>query len=160
MKCWLTVASILALLLYTTHEARGNRRFPRAQMLLAPPSAANTSGADAGAAEKTLWMRTTFGILRSTDSGKSFRWLCEKALGFAGQFDPPLTVLDDGRLIVGTDDGILSSLDGCSFTREPGISGDSVRDLTTDAAGHVAYAITGARGKPGRVWRRDKGVWT
>ncbi len=112
------------------------------------------------ASGKTLWMRTTFGILVSKDGGRSFRWICEKALGVTGQFDPPLTVLADGRLIVGVDGGILSSIDGCSFAMEPGLEGESVRDLTTDGAGTTAYAITGARGKPGRVWRRDRGTWT
>ncbi len=151
----LTFALLLASLLYTTREAHGNGRFPRAQMIVAAPASSGTSSTG-----QTIWMRTTFGILMSADGGKSFRWICEKALGFTGQFDPPLTVLNDGRLIVGTDEGILSSVDGCSFTREPGIDGDAVRDLTTDASGATAYAITGARGKPGRVWKRDtSGKW-
>lgn len=117
--------------------------------------------AEPGGDGRTLWMRTTFGILVSHDGGRSFRWICEKALGFSGQFDPPLTVLKGGRLVVGMDDGILSSVDGCSFVREPGIEGESVRDLTTDGPGNSAFAITGARGKPGRVWRREpSGKWT
>ena len=115
--------------------------------------------ADAGPA-KWIWMRTTFGILVSMDGGKSFRWICEKAMGYSGQFDPPVSVLADGRLLVGTDDGVVSTMDGCSFAHEPGLQGEAVRDLTTDAAGNVAFAITGARGKPGRVWKRGvSGKW-
>lgn len=153
----LTFAFVLAALLYTTREAHGNGRFPRAQMIVTAPGG---DRADAGLS-RALWMRTTFGILVSTDGGRSFRWICEKAMGYTGQFDPPISVLKDGRLIVGTDDGVVSTTDGCTFTHEPGLEGEAIRDLTTDASGTFAYAISGARGKPGRVWKRAvSGKWT
>jgi hypothetical protein len=131
--------------IYTEKDARANGRFPKAQVILAAP------GSDA----KILYMRTTFGLLKSVDGGKSFRWICERALGFTGQWDPPIAMTKDGRLFIGLEDGIASSADGCTFEREPGLEGETVKDLTVDGTGTVVWAITGVLGKPGRVWRRD-----
>jgi hypothetical protein len=100
-------------------------------------------------------MRTTFGILKSADGGKSFRWICERALGFTGQWDPPIAMTKDGRLFIGLEDGIASSADGCSYEREPALDGETVKDLTVDGTGTEVWAITGVLGKPGRVWRRS-----
>src|SRR4051812_35323444 len=59
--------------LYAGTSARANGRYPAAQMLATRP------GDDDA---QTMALRTTFGLLLSKDGGKSFRWVCEKALGF------------------------------------------------------------------------------
>jgi hypothetical protein len=70
-----------------------------------------------------------------------------------------MAVTRDGRLFVGLEDGMLSTADGCQEDREPGIEGETIKDLTVDGTGNVVYAITGALGKPGRVWKRVNGRW-
>lgn len=106
-------------------------------------------------------MRTTFGILESDDGGKSWRWICEKVLGYDGQWDPPIAVTKDGRLWVGLDHGLASTVDGCLVDTESALDGHTVKDLTTDGTGEILYAITGKAGSPSAAWRRDKtGKWT
>jgi hypothetical protein len=139
------LAFALSFVIYTERDAHANGRFPKAQVIIAAP----------GSDGKILYMRTTFGLLKSVDGGKSFHWICERALGFTGQWDPPLAMTKDGRLFIGLEDGIASSADGCTFEREPGLEGDTVKDLTVDGTGTEVWAITGVLGKPGRVWKRS-----
>src|SRR5690606_19038259 len=35
-----------------------------------------------------VFVRSTFGLLVSRDGGCSFRWICERAIGYGGEFDP------------------------------------------------------------------------
>lgn len=113
-----------------------------------------------GSEGRTLFLRATFGILVSRDAGKTFHYICERTLGYEGTWDPPIAATRDGRLWVGLEHGLVSTLDGCATTRAPELEGETVKDLTVDAAGELLLAITGAPGKPGFVWRREKdGAW-
>lgn len=105
----------------------------------------------------TLFLRTTFGILVSRDRGKSFRWMCERALGYEGQWDPPIAVTRDGTLWVGLEGGLASTRDGCAVEAAPELGGETVRDLTTDARGETLWAISGVPGKPSHVFRKRLG---
>jgi hypothetical protein len=105
-----------------------------------------------------LYMRTTFGVLVSRDAGKSWRWICERALGYQGQWDPPIAVTRDGRLWVGLESGIVSVGDDCNSEPSPEIAGETIKDLATDARGETLFAITGAPDKKSGVWRRDPGA--
>src|SRR5262245_46688717 len=67
--------------------AHANGRFPEAQTF---ESAPGTDG-------KTVFLRTTFGVLVSRDRGEHWRWICERALGYGGQWDPAIAVTRDGR---------------------------------------------------------------
>ncbi len=102
----------------------------------------------------TLFLRTTFGVLVSRDAGKRWRWICERALGYEGQWDPPIAATRDGRLWVGLEDGLRVTRDGCEVETIAELDGETVRDLTTDARGETLFVITGAPGKRSWVWRR------
>ncbi|MBA3780037.1 MAG: pseudouridine-5'-phosphate glycosidase [Chloroflexi bacterium] len=58
----------------------------------------------------TIFLRATFGILVSRDAGKTWQWICERALGYEGSWDPPIAVTRDGRLWVGLDQLALTEL--------------------------------------------------
>lgn len=133
---------VIVFLLSYTATARANGRFPEAQQIATVPGDPST-----------VYLRTTFGMLVSRDSGKSWRWLCERALGYEGQWDPSIALTKDGRLFVGLETGIASTKDGCTVERAPELEGQSVKDLTTDSKGESVWAITGAPGKMGYVWR-------
>jgi hypothetical protein len=127
--------------------ARANGRFPEAQAIESVP----------GGDGNTLFLRTTFGVLVSGDAGRHWRWICERALGYDGQWDPPIAVTRDGRLWVGLEGGLSSTRDGCQVDRTPELDGHTIKDLTTDARGETLWAITGAPGKRSFVWRRTPG---
>jgi len=101
-------------------------------------------------------MRATFGILVSRDAGRSWQWVCERALGYAGTWDPPVAVTRDGRLWVGLERGLVSTLDGCTVDTSPELAGETVKDLTTDLAGETIWALTGAPDRRGAIWRRSR----
>jgi hypothetical protein len=107
--------------------------------------------------ESTLFLRTTFGILVSRDAGQSWRWICERALGYEGQWDPPIVVTKDGKLWVGLEDGLSWTREGCAVEAVPELQGHTIKDLTTDPRGETVWAITGAPGKKAWVWRRKTG---
>jgi hypothetical protein len=137
-------------LLFTTSGALANGRFPQAQSIEGVP----------GSDGNVLYMRTTFGVLVSRDSGKSWRWICERALGYQGQWDPPIAVTRDGRLWVGLENGMISVVDDCTSEPSPELAGETIKDITTDARGETLYAITGAPEKKSGVWRRPpNGKW-
>lgn len=97
----LTTAAVLC----ASSAAWANGRFPRADQLVATP----------GQPER-LVLRTTFGLLVSSDAGASWQWICEEAVGFARQEDPAVAVLAGGRLLAGLSAGLAESSDTfCSW---------------------------------------------
>jgi hypothetical protein len=144
---WLAATSIAVALLCTTSPSPANGRFPKAQAIASVP----------GEGGRTLFLRTTFGILISKDAGAHWRWICERALGYDGTWDPPIAATRDGRLWVGLESGLVSTVDGCRVDASPELEGYVVKDLTTDARGEAVFAITSAAGKKGYVWRRAPG---
>ena len=135
-------AFIVCALSITAH-AHANGRFPEAQQIATVPGDTNH-----------VFLRTTFGVLVSHDAGKSWRWICERALGYEGQWDPSIAVTKDGRLWVGLETGINSTKDGCSLEPSPELDGETVKDLTVDGKGETVFAITGRPGKRSHIWRR------
>lgn len=146
---WLALVFTLATLalLCSTGDARANGRFPQAQAIVTVP------GGDGA----TVFLRATFGILVSRDGGKSWRWICERALGYEGAWDPPIAVTRDGRLWVGLERGLVSTLEGCTVSAATELAGEQIVDLTTDPKGETLWALTGAPDKRGAVWRRSPG---
>jgi hypothetical protein len=146
-------AGLLGLLgvacLLTASSAEANGRVPEAQYLLAGPGMAST----------TLVVRTTFGILVSDDSGKSFHYVCEDALGYGGAaFDPAIALDTSGRVIVGLYDGMSSiATDRCNFPLIPSFAGEFVTDLDQSPAGDVIVGVTatGWIDRKNYVWRSD-----
>lgn len=65
---------------------------------------------------QTILIRSTFGLLVSHDDGCSFHWVCEKAIGYGGEFDPKYAVSVDGTIFATTFEGLRVSRDGgCSW---------------------------------------------
>ncbi len=64
----------------------------------------------------TTLVRTTFGLLVSHDDGCSFHWVCERAIGYGGEFDPKYAIATDGTVFATTFTGLRISRDGgCSW---------------------------------------------
>jgi hypothetical protein len=143
----LVIVTALSVSIIAPSIARANGRFPEAQTIETVP----------GGDGSTVFLRATFGVLVSRDAGKSWRWICERALGYDGQWDPPTAVTRDGRLWIGLEDGLASTKDGCDLDVAKELDGHTVKDLTTDTLGETLWAITGAPGKRGFVWRRSPG---
>lgn len=134
---------LIACALSITASAQANGRFPEAQQIATVPDDPSH-----------VFLRTTFGVLVSRDAGKTWRWICERALGYEGQWDPSIAVTKDGRLWVGLETGLNSTKDGCTLESSPELDGETVKDLTVDGKGETVFAITGRPGKRSHVWRR------
>ncbi len=133
--------------------ARANGRFPQAQQLLQSP-------ADA----ERLWLRATYGILSSSDGGRTWAWICEQSVGYGGQEDPQLAAYAEGTLVAGLFEGLSISRDGgCDFARAPELGTALVVDVTTDRAAPqrgLVLAIKDDSSEPhtGVLWEtRDSG---
>lgn len=130
------LAAFAATLLVTA-SAQANGRFPSASQLVFDPS-------DPAHAV----VRSTFGLLQTTDGGASWQWVCEKAMGFEGTFDPAIAISGTGAIHVGLPDGMSSSNDrACGFRR---IAGDYVIDLAIDPASpnHLVAVTALSAGSP------------
>ncbi|MBX3187894.1 MAG: hypothetical protein KF819_12800 [Labilithrix sp.] len=140
--CFTLTLATLALVC-SIRTARANGRFPLAQAIVSVP----------GGDGQTLYLRATFGLLVSKDAGKTWRWVCERALGYEGQWDPPIAATHDGRLWIGLERGLVSTADGCTMDPSPELDGETIKDLTTDPKGETLWALTGTPDKRGAVWR-------
>jgi photosystem II stability/assembly factor-like uncharacterized protein len=134
-----THASRWAALLFATalslvaDPSRANGRYPLADQIVIDP--ANPSH---------IVARATFGLLDSDDGGKSFRWICETAIGYFGVEDPPIAVTASGSAIVASSKGLSVSADGgCSWIRNPGLDGTwfGVDVTVLPARPHEALAL-------------------
>jgi hypothetical protein len=115
---------------------------------------------------RSIFVRSTFGLLVSRDGGCSFRWVCEQAIGYGGEFDPKYAAAADGTLFATTFTGLRVSRDGgCTWRtatedrpagdrgRIAGIWVDAI-DLGPD--GHV-WVATAESGRPNNVFRSTDG---
>jgi hypothetical protein len=101
MRC----AALLCLCLFAA-PAFGNGRPPATNGVALHPKDPNA-----------IYVRTTFGLLISKDDGCSFRWVCEKAIGYGGEFDPKYAIATDGAIFATTFEGLRVSRDGgCTWS--------------------------------------------
>ncbi len=87
---------------------------------------------------QSIYIRSTFGLLVSHDDGCSFRWVCERAIGYGGEFDPKYVVASDGTIFATTFTGLRVSRDaGCTWataTAElPANAPNRIADMWVDA---------------------------
>ncbi len=61
----------------------------------------------------------TFGLVESKDGGATWNWMCEKAVGYGGQYDPDYVFSSTGALFATTFDGLKVRRDGCTFAATP-----------------------------------------
>jgi photosystem II stability/assembly factor-like uncharacterized protein len=130
-------ASMLLATLSGAGLARANSRYPLAGQVVVSPG--NPS---------TIVARATFGMLGSSDGGKSWTWICESAIGYFGSEDPPIAVTGDGSTLVASTIGIGVSHDGgCSWSTNPGLpTGRYGVDVTVQPSNpHQAFALVSGR---------------
>jgi hypothetical protein len=101
--------------------ALGNGRYPAASQIVVDPND-----------PKHLVVSATFGFLDSRDEGKSFNWLCEAAVGPAGEegFDIVLAVTGNGNTVLGLFNGVATTRDGCTFQAPTELANQVVGDIS------------------------------
>ena len=83
----------------------------------------------------------TFGLVISHDGGTTWHWMCEKAVGYGGMYDPDYSYSASGALFATTFDGLKVNRDGCVFADMPsGTTFASQDELGPDAAFYFAAA--------------------
>lgn len=117
---------------------------------------------------ESIYVRSTFGLLISKDDGCTFRWVCERAIGYGGEFDPKYAVATDGTIFATTFDGLRVSRDGgCTWetaTAEldpsaPGYIADIWIDALDISATGEVWVATAESARPNDVYSsKDGGV--
>lgn len=101
--------------------AAANGRFPAANQIVVDPTDPNH-----------IVVRTTYGIIVSSDGGKAWDWVCEQAVEWTGQYDPPVTLMKDGTLIAGIYDHLgVGTQSGCVWDRPAPLEQKNVIDVST-----------------------------
>ncbi len=119
--------------------------------------------------EQAMFVRTTFGLLVSHDGGCSFRWICEKAVGYGGEFDPKYAIAIDGTIFATTFEGLRVSRDGgCTWSTataelpqgHPGRIAEMWIDAIDIAADTTVWVATAESARPNDVYRSTDGGTT
>ena len=118
--------------------------------------------------DHSLYLRTTFGLLISHDDGCTFHWVCEKAIGYGGEFDPKYSIATDGTIFATTFTGLRVSRDnGCTWTtatsqgpvNDPGRIADIWIDAIDMSPSGDVWVATAESAKPNDVFKSsDNGV--
>ncbi|MBX3225052.1 MAG: hypothetical protein KF795_31335 [Labilithrix sp.] len=136
-RSWIFLVALVAVLL-SAPSARANGRFPASNAVVFDPRD-----------PKAVIVRATFGLLVTRDGGDSWRWICERAIGFSGMEDPTYTVTPKGTLVGGTFSGIAVSRDGgCTFDFAGGPGAHVLSDLAMRPDGAIV-GITSVYAKAG-----------
>jgi len=129
-----------------TDRASANGRFPNAQQLVVHPTN-----------HDRLWLRATHGVLTSADRGKTWRWICEAALGYSGIADPAIAVTASGKVLVGLNGLSTSADDGCDWIRDQTFRGQRVADLSVEKSDpRRVIVLTSTRRDDGNY---DNAIW-
>jgi photosystem II stability/assembly factor-like uncharacterized protein len=115
--------------------ALANGRFPKANQLTVTP----------GKPEQMV-LRTTFGVVFSNDRGAHWKWVCEQAVGYGGEWDPPIGVMSSGMVLAGTIDGLTLSPDhGCAWNLAENVRKRAIIDVVVRAnAPNEGFALASA----------------
>lgn len=135
-----TPALALVATLLLAAPARANGRFPSAQHLVGGPPGASGQ----------LAVRTTFGLLRSGDQGRTWTFLCEDLLGLSNTslWDAPILLTSAPSLLAGVPDGLVRLTDGCTSPRVTEVGADFSADLTATTDGALLLWV-GSSGPAG-----------
>lgn len=135
-----TPALALAVALLLPMFARANGRFPAAQHLVGGPPGASAQ----------LAVRTTFGLVRSADQGRTWTFLCEDLLGLSNTslWDAPILLTSAPSLLAGVPDGLVRLTDGCTSPRVTEVGRDFSADLTSTSDGALVLWV-GSSGPAG-----------
>ena len=110
--------------------------------------------------DQALFVRSTFGLLVSRDGGCTFRWVCEKAIGYGGEFDPKYAIATDGTIFATTFTGLRVSRDGgCTWSTATTAMGEMWIDAIDISPTGDVWIATAESAKPNDVFRSpDNGV--
>ena len=118
--------------------------------------------------DHSIYVRSTFGLLISHDDGCTFHWVCEKAIGYGGEFDPKYAIATDGTIFATTFTGLRVSRDnGCSWktataeapVTDPGRIADIWIDAIDISPNGDVWVATAESAKANDVFRSsDNGV--
>jgi len=100
----IAASTATALSMFATPLAHANGRFPTASQLVIRP----------GHPEQ-MALRTTFGVLVSSDRAATWSFICEAAVGYQSSEDPALSLTGGGTLLASTGEGLAVSSDGCAW---------------------------------------------
>ena len=128
---WIALAGATAVLASIATTAHANGRIPEANQLVVRDDDPDF-----------MLLRATFGLLVSTDRGKSWDWICESAVGYGGAFDPAVALVGDRTTIAGTFNGLVTSNGGCSWKVASEMSSTYVVDVTATATRGEGLAMT------------------
>jgi hypothetical protein len=140
-------------ILAITTAASANGRFPLANHLVQDPKD-----------PQHIVLRTTYGIVQTSDHGKSWNWVCEQVPGYSGSFDPAVDVSNSGRVMVGLFDDLATSADrGCTFAKVGGIlqkqyvidlavAGGTSFVLTSTGLGDAGFHVIVGESADGATW--------
>lgn len=129
-----TLAFVAALALAPATLANG--RFPRAQRLIESATDPNLVG-----------LYGTYGLIVSSDAGRSWSHVCEAATGTYTGDDPLLEILPDGKLVARAQSALVrSGATWCDWkTILGGASASSVQDITRNQSDPmVIFALLGS----------------
>src|ERR1700742_3353827 len=85
--------------------ARANGRYPASGQIIVHPSNPDV-----------LLVRATYGLMISTDHGKTWGWLCEPAVGYGNVEDPAMGFMSDGTILAGIFEGLsIGTPDACQW---------------------------------------------
>jgi hypothetical protein len=88
--------------------------------------------------DQSLYVATTFGLVKSTDGGCTFDWMCEQSIGYGGTWDPQYEIGSDGTIFATTFEGLRISRDGgCTFETAAGTNGLWIDALTIGPTGQI-----------------------
>jgi len=134
-------AAVGAAIVSCALPALANGRFPASNQFLFSPVDPNT-----------IWLRTTYGLLPSTNNGGSWAYVCEDVMGLvsingSGYEDPSIGLMANGNIIATDSRGInLSTDNGCDWSCQGGVlAGKQFVDLAvfpSDASKAVALEST------------------
>jgi photosystem II stability/assembly factor-like uncharacterized protein len=131
-RCFVSGLFLFLALIGIARPARANGRFPASSSVVFDPHD-----------PKTIYVRATFGVLVTRDGGDSWRWICERAIGFSGTEDPTYVVTPKGTIVGGTFSGAAVSRDnGCTFAFAGGPRTHLFSDLAMRADGEILGVIS------------------
>ena len=136
-------AGLFAGLVGAARFAHANGALPSVDQLLVDPTSPDH-----------LYLRATFGLLRSFDSGQSWDWLCEGGMGYV-DLQPPMAVLPGGTVLLAIPEGVSrGDPSGCDFQRAGGIDANVI-DLARIAAEPGSAVAVSISGTVSQLWRTD-----
>lgn len=101
--------------------AEANGRFPAAGQIVVDPGDPSH-----------IVVRATHGFLTTRDAGQNWDWICEQAVGFSGEVDPPIAITADGSVLAGVFDGLsVAHGETCDW---PFIGGDLTKRYVVDVS--------------------------